>query len=85
MKNRVTLWAVTGFLVSLTWFIYAVTRVAPITLGSQLLWTFAKVTQPVVFLPLPLKFYWVFLANALTYGSLGFMFEFARRRLFSAR
>ena len=85
MKNRVALWGSAGFAVSLSWFIYAVTRPVPLTLGNHFLWTLVKVTQPVIATGLPMKFYWVFLCNALTYALIGLMFESVRLRLHHSR
>ncbi len=85
MKNRLLRWSAVGFLVSLGWFIYAGTRTVPITLGNRIAWNLAQITQPVLFTSsfthAGLKFYWVFLGNALIYGLIGLIFETARRRL----
>jgi hypothetical protein len=85
LKNKVALWAAAGLMISMGWFLYASTSTVPLTLGNRMVWTLVQDTQPVIFASsfthTGLKFYWVFLGNALTYGLIGLIFETVRRRV----
>lgn len=83
MKLRIALWSLVGLLISVCWFVYATQRAVPIWMGS-LQWKLAEITQPILLAGYSrhhaMAFYWVFLANALTYGAIGLVFESFRRR-----
>ncbi len=80
MKYRIAMWAVVGLLISAAW---AVLLLLPITSPEPILWTLARWTQPVVNIPVGLRFYWVILANVATYAFLGLIVESVRRRFIS--
>lgn len=85
MKFRVAMCGLVGFFVSACWVVYAFTRTVPISPAEPLVWSLARWTQPVVLLSLTLhfgvRFYWVLVANALTYAILGTLTELLRRQL----
>jgi hypothetical protein len=89
MKKKVALWALAGLSVSIGWFLFASNSSVPLTLGNRVVWTLVQYTQPVIFTSsfthAGLKFYWVFLGNALTYGLIGLMIETVRRRFAHSR
>jgi hypothetical protein len=89
MKIKVALWSAAGLLISAGWFLYASTSNVPLTLGNRMVWTLVQYTQPVIFTSafthVGLRFYWVFLGNALTYGLMGLLFEAVRRRFAHSR
>lgn len=84
MKNRIALWAAAGFLIAGFWALYAFPSFFRTTQGETLLYTLARLTQPIVFVGayfhFGIRFYWVLLTNAATYGLLGLMVESLRRR-----
>jgi hypothetical protein len=72
MKYRVSAWASVGFLVAAFWSLY----LFPSTLSvSPIVVTLARVTCPVTYLPMGMHFYWVLLANSLTYALVGLAVE----------
>lgn len=85
MKFRIATWGVVGFLVSASWVIYAFARTVPISRAEPLVWNLATLSQPIVVLSLklhfPVHFYWVLLANALTYACFGLLAEGISRQL----
>jgi hypothetical protein len=76
MKLRIAMWAVAGLLIAGGW---AVLLLLPVRSPEPLLWTLARITQPVVNLPFGLRFYWVILANAATYALVGLFVEGLRQ------
>ena len=83
MKFRVTMWGLIGFFVSAWWVIYAFARTAPISPAEPLVWNLVRLTQPIAWASLHFNFgvtfYWVLIANALTYAFVGLSFESLRR------
>lgn len=85
MKQRIAVWAVLGFLISAGWVIYSFSAFpSPIGHTGSLTWNLAVVTQPIAFASFHfhfgIKFYWVVLVNAATYGLAGLMVEMLRRQ-----
>ena len=89
MKHRIVIWASVGFIIAACWFLYAVARPTPITSAEPIVWTLARLTQPVVlasfYFHFGIRFYWVLLANTATYASVGLIVEILRRQLSQAR
>jgi len=83
MKQRITMWASAGFLVALCWLLYASLRIVPISAAEPIVYTLARVTQPIVlaslYFHIGLRFYWVLLANAATYAFIGLIVETVRQ------
>ncbi|MGC2110419.1 MAG: hypothetical protein WA655_12935 [Candidatus Korobacteraceae bacterium] len=79
MKYRIAMWASVGFLIAGCWAV--ILLFIPITSTDSFLGTLTRLTQPVVYLHLhlPLRFYWVVLANAATYALLGLFVEGLRQ------
>ncbi len=82
MRYRIGAWASVGFLVAAFWAIYLFPT-APIQMSLTVpILTLARFTCPVVFagsyFHFGLRFYWVLLANAATYGAMGLMVETLR-------
>ena len=84
MKNRIAMWASAGFLVAGGWAIYAFARTTPVTSAEPLVYALARFTQPIVlaslYFHLGMRFYWVLLANAATYGLIGVIVEALRQK-----
>jgi hypothetical protein len=89
MKHRIVLWASGGFIIAACWFLYSVIRPIPITSAEPMVWTLARLTQPVVFASFyfhfGLRFYWVLLANAATFALAGLIVEILRRQISQAK
>ena len=85
MKYRIGMWASAGFLVAGCWAVYAFSRANPITSTEPIVYTLARLSQPVVFagfyLHVGLHVYWVLLANAATYALIGLIAESVRQQL----
>lgn len=83
MKYRIAIWATAGFLVAGFWALYLFAR-SPIlvNIAEPTIWFLIRLTCPVVFASIHFHFalglYWCLLANALTYGLIGFMVETLR-------
>jgi hypothetical protein len=84
MRYRITLWAAVGLLVPGFWAFYALPSFVPTTVGETLLYTRARVTQPIVavgtYFHFGIRLYWVLLANAATYALVGLMAESLRQK-----
>jgi hypothetical protein len=89
MKHRIMLWASGGFIIAACWFFYSVARPSPITSAEPMVWTLARLTQPLVFASFyfhfGIRFYWVLLANAATYALAGLIVETLRRQMGHAK
>jgi hypothetical protein len=85
MRRRIALWAMVGFLISAGWTLYSFSSVPSPLADHPLLLNLAIFTQPVALLSFyvhfGVRFYWVLLANAATYGLLGYMVESLRGQL----
>jgi hypothetical protein len=81
MKYRIAMWAGAGLLVAYCWAVYAF--VNPINPAEPLVYTLARLTQPIVlagsYFNVGLRVYWVLLANAATCGLIGLTVESLRR------
>ena len=83
MKYRIAIWAATGFLVAGSWAVYLFAK-APmlVNVAEPATWMLIRLTCPVVFASVYFRFalslYWCLLANALTYGLIGLIFETLR-------
>jgi len=75
MKYRIGGWATAGFLVASFWalFLYPTTP-----MGSTSILTLVRLTCPVAFAEVGLRFYWVLIANAATYALIGVVVEVSR-------
>ena len=87
MRRRIATWAIAGFLVAGLWALYAAsTFPSPMISAPRFVWTLVNITCPIVLagfhFHFGIKLYWVLLANAATYGLLGFALE-SLRQLFS--
>ncbi len=84
MKLRIAIWSATGFLVAGFWALYFLPTAAAIMARQPIVWTFARLTCPVMFALTHLGFgmsvYWVLVANAITYGLVGLLVEAVRHR-----
>lgn len=78
MKRRISLWAITGFAVAYSWFIYS-TATAPNPNLAR--WTIVAVTAPASLIgrAMPLAYYWFILLNAAIYALVGLASELLRR------
>jgi hypothetical protein len=89
MKYRISVWALVGFAVAGCWVLYAFTRPIPITSAETVVYTLARLTQPVVlvgfYFHFGLYFYWVLLVNAATYALIGLLVETMRQQLNHAK
>jgi len=89
MKYRIGIWASAGFLIAGCWALYASARAIPITSAEPIVYTLARLTQPVVlvgfYFHFGLYFYWVILANAATYAMAGLIVETLRQELNQAK
>jgi hypothetical protein len=74
MKYRICAWTSAGFLVASFWAFY----LFPTATNSTSLLTLARFTCPIAFVDVPLRFYWVVLANAATYALVGGLVEAVR-------
>jgi hypothetical protein len=85
MKYRIGMWASAGFLVAGCWALYALAKSNPITLAEPIVYTLARLTQPIVlvgfYFHFGFYFYWVVLANAATYALIGLIVETLRQQL----
>ena len=85
MKRRIAIWGSAGFLVAACWALYAFARTIPTTSADTIVWALARLTQPVVFVGFyfhfGIRFYWLILANAVTYALIGLIVETLRRQL----
>jgi len=78
MKSRIAVWAVTGALVVVFWWIYIV-ETAPAPLGAM--WALAYLTCPITLAHHhPLSVYFVLFVNAATYALVGMVVETIRRQ-----
>jgi hypothetical protein len=87
VKRRIGTWAIAGFLIAGLWALYAAsTFPSPMISAPPFVWTLVNIVCPIVFagfhFHFGIKLYWVLLANAATYGLLGFALE-SLRQLFS--
>ncbi len=71
MNVRVVLWATAGLLIAGFWALYLFPAGATFSPMVML----ARVSCPVVNLPVALRFYWVMLGNAVVYGIVGMVVE----------
>jgi uncharacterized membrane protein YoaK (UPF0700 family) len=82
MKYRIAVWAGVGFLVAGCWALYfaSANRDNPI---EPIVYTLASFTQPIVLLihHFSVSFYWVLLANTVTYALVGLIVETLRQKL----
>jgi hypothetical protein len=89
MKFRIALWAGIGLFVVAGWQLYTFATSAPMGMDTPVAWTLARITCPVVFAGFYFHFgvslYWVLVANAVTYATVGLMIEVLRRQLHHAR
>jgi hypothetical protein len=85
MKDRVVVWASTGFLVAGCWALYFAWRSKDNPI-EPMVYTLACLTQPIALLrSYPLSVYVVLFANAATYALVGLIVETMRRRLNHAK
>ncbi len=85
MKNRIAMWACTGFLVAGCWGLYFANadKGNPI---EPLVYMLARLTQPigavaVSYLNSPISIYWFLVVNAATYALVGLIVETLRPKL----
>jgi hypothetical protein len=80
MKYRIGMWASAGFLVAGCWALYAFARPIQIT-STEPIASLVRLTCPITLLSFyPLRLYWVLLANAATYASVGLIVETLRHK-----
>jgi len=79
MKQRIGLWALSGFVVACFWVIYGLATWPNQNLGHS---AFVAITAPASLLgrTMPLAFYWFILLNAVAYALFGFTTELLRRQ-----
>jgi hypothetical protein len=80
MKCQIAIWGTQGALVVVGWslYIYAISPVQLVTQGT--VWILACLTCPIALAHrYPLSFYFVLLANAVTYALVGVIVETIRR------
>ncbi len=86
MKLRVAIWASVGFLVAGCWALYAIASTPPALTSADPLLPLVQITCPIALIrSYPMSVYLVLLANAATYGLLGFIVEMLRQRLHHAK
>ncbi|HKW18629.1 MAG TPA: hypothetical protein VJO35_14075 [Terriglobales bacterium] len=73
MKYRITIWAISGFLVAGFWAIYAIATFPATNASMRELWTLISLSCPIAILGQhhPISIYEVLAANALTYALVG--------------
>ena len=80
MKRRIALWGFAGFIVAGCWVVLSLA--IPIS-AEPMLWSFARLTCPIVAASLlfhfGVKWYWVLLANVPAYALIGLMVEGLRQ------
>ena len=79
MKQRIGLWALSGFIVACFWVVYGLATWPNSSLGHS---TFVAITAPASLLgrEFPLAYYWFILLNGATYALFGVSTELLRRR-----
>lgn len=80
MKRKIGLWALSGFVVAVGWFIIGLITWPNYNLGRS---TLVAITAPAALLgrAMPLAFYWFILLNAAIYALVGFVTELLRRQI----
>jgi hypothetical protein len=83
VKYRIAMWASAGFLVAGCWNLYVLAIVPTQIISAEpIVWTFVRLTCPVVFagfyFHFGIYFYWVLFANAATYALVGLIAETLR-------
>jgi hypothetical protein len=82
MKYRIAVWAAVGLLVASGWAIYAFLSKPPALTSADPILNLVHLTCPITLASsYPLRFYWVLVANAVTYALLGLAVETLRQRL----
>jgi hypothetical protein len=83
LKLPIIIWAQVGLLVACGWVLYAFAKLPdyeiPMTSTERFVWTLACITCPVLIAGV--RFYWVPLANTVTYALVGVIVEMLRRKL----
>jgi len=89
MKYRIAAWASAGFLVAVSWALYAFATTPPPITDADPIMTLVEFTCPVVlaghYFHFGVSLYWSLLANAATYALLGLIAETLRPRLGHAK
>ena len=85
MKLRIALWALAGTLIAAAWATYAYAAGPVPMLAHPAVWSFARLTCPLVlvadYFHAGVSVFWTLIANALTYGLMGFIVESLRPAL----
>lgn len=85
MKNRIAIWALSGFLVAGFWALYALASTPPALGPSDPMSALVSLTCPIALIrSYPLSLYLVLVSNAATYALVGLIVETVRRRLHHA-
>ena len=89
MKYRIAMWASVGFLIAVSWAVYAFATTAPAMTSGDPIMAFVELSCPIAFVSLHFHFgvslYWSVVANAVTYALFGLAVEAMRHRLQHAR
>ena len=79
MRNKIGIWAIVGFMVAGFWAVYTLAATPPAFSSADPLLLLVRLTCPIAFLSfLPIKLYWVLLANTATYALVGLIVESIR-------
>jgi hypothetical protein len=82
MKRNIAIWASAGFLVAVSWALYAHTTTFPAMTAADPIMPLVRLTCPITLLSFyPLGLYLVLLANAATYALIGLIVETLRRQI----
>jgi hypothetical protein len=87
MKNRITIWAIAGFLVAGGWALYILAmKPGAITFSAPIM-SLVRLTCPIAILgsSYPISLSWALVANAATYALAGLLVETLRQRLHHAK
>jgi len=81
MKHRIAMWATAGFFIASCWTVLSLA--IHMTQAEPIVWNLAFWTCPIVlvgfYLHVGLRFYWVILANGVTYALIGTIVETLRQ------
>ena len=86
MKYRIAVWAGVGFLVAGCWVLYFASANKANSI-EPIVYTLAGLTQPIalVIFHFSVSFYWILLANTVTYALVGLIVETLRQKLSNSK
>jgi hypothetical protein len=87
MRDRIAIWAITGFLFAGFWALFAIATFPSTPERMRDVWIFVCITCPVAILGMhyPISLYVALLANTVTYGFVGLAVEALRKQMHHAQ